>query len=90
MQRPGRLFPRAVAKMAMHDTGQPTCQCKTCKTADSEDGEVRCRACHKKYRQWLEGSAHYTPLWDGVVSAPADADEPRTNLDRALALKKEG
>jgi hypothetical protein len=65
------------------------CACKTCKVADSEDGQVRCRECHAAFRHWLDGGEHYEPLWNGVVGAPSDADEPRTNLDRALALKKE-
>jgi hypothetical protein len=65
------------------------CMCKTCKTAEAEDGEIRCRTCHRAFRRWLDGGAYYEPLWNGVVSAPSDADEPRTNLDRALAQKKE-
>jgi hypothetical protein len=65
------------------------CLCKTCKKLEAEDGQVRCRGCHAAFRRWLDGGEVYQPLWDGVISAPADADEPRTNLDRALALKKE-
>lgn len=64
------------------------CTCKTCKTAEAEDGEVRCRKCHAAFRRWLDGGVFYEPLWNGVVSAPSDSDEPRTAVDRALALKK--
>ena len=64
------------------------CKCKTCKTRDAEDGEVRCRACHKAFRRWLDGGEFYAPMWDGVIAAPSDADEPKTRLDRALAQKR--
>ena len=61
--------------------------CRTCKLVDAEDGEVRCRTCHRAFRRWLDGGVFYAPLWDGVVAAPSDSDEPRTAQDRALALK---
>ena len=64
------------------------CMCKTCKVAEAEDGEVRCRHCHKAFRRWLDGGAVYQPMWDGVISAPSDSDEPRSRLDRALAQRR--
>jgi hypothetical protein len=66
-----------------------TCMCRTCKRAEAEDGQVRCRPCHRRYRNWLTGGDFYQPLWDGVVRAPEDADDPRSLLDRALAQKAE-
>lgn len=62
--------------------------CKTCKRRETEDGQVRCRPCHSAFRKWLDGGAFYEPQWNGVVSAPADADEPRSRLDRALAQRR--
>lgn len=57
--------------------------CKTCKTRRALDRQVRCKGCHKLFLAWLDGG--YEPEWNGVVGAPADADEPRSTLDRALA-----
>ena len=34
------------------------------------------------------GGEFYAPMWDGVIAAPSDADEPKTRLDRALAQKR--
>jgi hypothetical protein len=65
------------------------CLCKTCKTREPEDGEVRCRTCHKAFRRWLDGGEFYVPMWNGLVSAPADSDDPKTRLDRALAKKRD-
>lgn len=65
------------------------CMCKTCKKVEAEDGEVRCRHCHRAFRRWLDGGEFYQPQWDGVISAPSDADEPRSRLDRALSQRKE-
>ena len=66
-----------------------TCNCKTCKVAEAEDSEIRCRKCHAAFRRLLDGGAFYEPLWNGVVSAPADSDDPKTKMDRALAQRKE-
>ncbi len=65
------------------------CMCKTCKKAETEDGQVRCRHCHAAFRRWLDGGISYQPMWDGVVSAPANSDEPKSRLDRALAQRRE-
>jgi len=65
------------------------CMCKTCKVVEAEDGQVRCRGCHAAFRRWLDGGAAYQPMWDGVISAPSDSDEPRSRLDRALARRRE-
>ncbi len=60
---------------------------RKCKSCEKKTMRVRCIACEAALQQWLSGGPHYTPMWNGVVSAPPDADEPRSSLDRALALK---
>jgi hypothetical protein len=69
----------------MYLTDEPRPLCRTCKTKQATDTEVRCKGCHKRFLLWLDGG--YTPQWNGVESAPPDADEPRSTLDRALAKK---
>lgn len=64
------------------------CTCKTCKKVEAEDGQVRCRNCHAAFRRWLDGGIAYQPMWDGVIAAPSDADEPKSRLDRALAQRR--
>lgn len=59
--------------------------CRTCQTRRALDRQVRCNTCHKAFKEWLDGG--YEPEWNGVVSAPTDSDEPRSTLDRALALR---
>jgi hypothetical protein len=62
--------------------------CRTCKIAAVDDGNCRCRVCHRAFRRWLDGGNTYQPMWNGVVGAPADSDEPRSRLDRALAQRR--
>lgn len=59
--------------------------CRTCKVGSSRTGQKVCAACQRKIQQWLDGG--YEPQWNGVVIAPADADDPRSLLDRALMLR---
>lgn len=59
-----------------------------CKSCERLTTRFRCAKCEKDFQQWLSGGPHYVPEWDGVVNAPADSDEPRSSLDRALAQKK--
>jgi len=59
--------------------------CRTCKIRRALDRQVRCNPCHQRFKLWLDGG--YEPEWDGVCGAPADADEPRSTLDRALAIR---
>lgn len=47
------------------------CPCKTCKTADAEDGEVRCRTCNRAFRAWLHGDDTFVPTRDGIISEPS-------------------
>lgn len=65
---------------------EPTC--KTCRIAPTEDGEVRCRECHKAFRRWLDGVNAYSPTWDGLVVGPSHQDKPVSRLDKVLARKK--
>lgn len=62
---------------------EQTCLCRTCKSAEREDGEVRCRPCHRKFKAWLHGDAFYQPAYDGVLSAP-EKPEAEDLVSRAL------
>ncbi|OFV83243.1 MAG: hypothetical protein A2W26_13230 [Acidobacteria bacterium RBG_16_64_8] len=58
--------------------------CRTCKKVEPEDGQVRCRGCHAKFREWLDGGAHLVPVWNGVIADPTDEYQD-SSLHRALA-----
>lgn len=62
------------------------CMCRTCKRVEVEDGQVRCRECHAKFREWLDGGPSITPAWNGVVADPTES-YPDSSLHRALVLQ---
>lgn len=64
----------------------PVEKCKTCKICDADDGQIRCRPCHTKFREWLDGGPGIVPQWNGVISDPTDS-YPDSSLHRALLLQ---
>jgi hypothetical protein len=62
-------------------------KCRTCPTGVSKTGKKVCVACQRKVQQWLDGG--YSPTFNGVIEQPADTDNPRSFLDRALMQRNE-